>query len=127
MISFSQDATFNLQRIDSSKMNKNVARLLVEDEQVIGVYRTVRDQVIFTNLRVITAEVEGVTGKRQEIFSLPYCKIQYFGIQTVGFAELIPDAELALYFNNGLKASFEFQGSSNILEIGKMISKYSLN
>jgi hypothetical protein len=127
MIGFSKDATFNLQRIESSKINKNVAKLLVEDEQLIGVYKTVRDQVVFTNMRVITAEVEGVTGKRQEIFSLPYSNIQYFGIQTVGFAELIPDAELALFFNNGLKASFEFHGSSNILEIGRMISRYSMN
>ena len=126
MISFSQDATFNLQRIESGKLNKNVAALLAEDEHVIGVYRTIRDQVVFTNMRVITAEVQGMTGTRQEIFSLPYCHIQYFGIQTVGFAEVIPDAELALYFNNGLKASFEFQGSSNILEIGRMISRYSM-
>ena len=49
-----------------------------------------------------------------------------FCVQTVGFAELIPDSELALFFNNGMKANFEFKGDNDILEIGKNISKYVL-
>ena len=126
MISFSQDSTFNLHKIENNQINKNVSMLMVEDEKLIGVYRTVRDQVVFTNRRIITAEVQGVTGTRQELFSLPYSKILYFGIQTVGFGELLPDAELALFFNNGLKVSFEFRGKCDILEIGRMISRYAM-
>ena len=49
MISFSQDSTFNLTKIEDNKINKNAAMLLVEDEKLIGVYRTVRDQVVFTD------------------------------------------------------------------------------
>lgn len=126
MINFSQNSTINLQKIDSSKINDNAKLLILEDEEIIGVYKTIRDQLIFTNKRILTVDVKGVTGKRQEIFSLPYSKVQYFGIQTVGFAEIIPDSELALFFNNGLKASFEFKGSNDILEIGKNISKFTL-
>lgn len=126
MISFSENSMVNLQKIENKDINQNANALILEGEEIIGVYKTIRDQIIFTNKRIMTVDVKGITGKRQEIFSLPYSKIQYFGIQTVGFAELIPDSELAIFFNNGLKANFEFKGNNDILEIGKNISKYTL-
>lgn len=126
MISFSENSMINLQKINNNDINKNAKSLILDDENIIGVYKTIRDQIIFTDKRIMTIDVKGITGKRQEIFSLPYSKVQYFGIQTVGFAELIPDSELALFFNNGLKANFEFKGNNDILEIGKNISKYTL-
>lgn len=126
MISFSENSMVNLQKIDNKDINQNAKSLILEGEEIIGVYKTIRDQIVFTNKRIMTVDVKGITGKRQEIFSLSYSKIQYFGIQTVGFAELIPDSELAIFFNNGLKANFEFKGNNDILEIGKNISKYTL-
>lgn len=126
MINFSQNSIINLQKIDNRQINDNVKALILPDEEIIGVYKTIRDQLVFTNKRVLTVDVKGVTGKRQEIFSLPYSRVQYFGVQTVGFAEFIPDSELALFFNNGLIANFEFKGKNDILEIGKNISKYIL-
>ncbi len=126
MINFSENSMINLQKISNNDINKNAKSLILDNETVIGVYKTIRDQVVFTDKRIMTVDVKGITGKKQEIFSLPYAKVQYFGIQTVGFAELIPDSELALFFNNGLKANFEFKGNNDILEIGKNISKYTL-
>ena len=126
MINFSENSMINLQKISNNDINKNAKSLILDNETIIGVYKTIRDQIIFTDKRIMTVDVKGITGKKQEIFSLPYAKIQYFGIQTVGFAELIPDSELALFFNNGLKANFEFKGNNDILEIGKNISKYTL-
>ena len=110
MINFSQNSVFNLNKIENNKINSNIEKLLLDDENIIGVYKTIRDQLVFTSKRIVTADVKGITGTKQEIFSLPYSKIQYFGIQTVGFAEAFPDAELAIFFNNGLKADFEFKG-----------------
>lgn len=126
MINFSQNAIVNLKKINEKEMNENAKKLILSEEKVIGVYKTIRDQVIFTDKRIITVDVQGLTGKRQEFFSLPYSKVQYFGVQTVGFAELIPDSELALFFNNGFRAQFEFKGDNDILEIGRLISKYTL-
>lgn len=127
MINFSQNSIVNLQKIDNNQINKNAEKLMIDGEEVIGVYKTIRDQIIFSNKRIITVDVQGITGKKQEIFTLPYSKIQYFGVQTAGFAEFIPDSELALFFNNGLKANFEFKGRNDILAIGKIISRYVLD
>lgn len=126
MINFSEDVVFNLTKIDDSKINKNISLMLVEDEKVVGVYKTVRDQVVFTNKRIVAVDVQGITGKRQEIYTIPYANIQYFSVQTVGFLELVPDSELDLYFTNGFKAHFEFRGKCDILQIGKDISRYAL-
>lgn len=126
MINFSKGGSFDLKKIPDSKMIGDVTRLFISGEQLVGVYQTLRDQVIFTNKRIITIDVEGFTGVRKEYFILPYTKIQYFGLKTPGLAELIPDAEMLLYFSNGMEAALEFKGSSDILEIGRAISTYML-
>lgn len=126
MKSFNENVMFKLKKINNDKINKNAGALILDNEKLIGVYKTVRDQVIFTDKRIMTVDLKGVTGMQQEIFVLPYSNILYFGIQTVGFFELVPDSELSLFFNNGVKAEFEFRGKNDIIEIGKVISEFSL-
>ncbi len=57
---------------------------------------------------------------------MPYSKIQYFSVQTPGFAEIIPDSELFLMFSNGMTATFDFKGNTNIGEISRMIAEFVL-
>lgn len=127
MIDFSKDAVFNLKAIEIKHVNRHVHDLLVEGEEILGVFRTLRDQVVFTDMRIIAIDVQGATGTRQEFSILPYANIQYFGITTPAIGEIISDGELLLYFSNGFKATFEFRGSSDVLEIGRVISTYALS
>lgn len=126
MINFSNNAVFNLKPIDEKDVLKDVSNLFVDGERILGAYKTVRDQVIFTNKRIITVDVQGITGKRKDYSTLPYSKLQYFSVQTPGFAELIPDCEMELFFTNGFVAKFEFKGNCNIIELGKTISQFVL-
>ena len=89
-------------------------------------FKTVRDQLVFTNKRIIAIDVQGITGRRKSFSSMPYSKVQFFSIQTPGFAELVPDSELFLMFSNGFTAKFEFKGNVDIGAIGRMISEYVL-
>lgn len=77
---FSENSVFKLKKINVSDVNKNVAKLLLPDEQIISAYKTIRDQVIFTNKRIIPIDVHGLTGTKQEFFTLPYSKVLYFGV-----------------------------------------------
>lgn len=126
MIDFSKGGVFDLHKVPDTQLLGDVKQLFINGEQLIGVYQSVRDQVVFTNKRIITIDVKGITGKRKEFFTLPYSKIQYFGIQTPGLVELIPDTELTLVFANGMKADLEFKGSSDIMAIGRAISTFAL-
>ena len=127
MINFAQDSLFKLRRVNDGDVWKDALKLFVDGEMLIGVYQTVRDQVIFTNKRVLTIDVVGLTGKRKDFCSIPYKRIQFFSVQTAGLAELIPDSELTMVMANGPKIVFEFKGSNDILAIGRAISKYALD
>ena len=65
----------NLIRIKEKDLCKNVQELLLDGEQIVGAYKTVRDQAVFTTHRIFIVDMQGVTGTRQEIFVLPYRKI----------------------------------------------------
>ncbi|MBQ1833097.1 MAG: PH domain-containing protein, partial [Treponema sp.] len=83
--------------------------------------------LIFTNKRIIAIDVQGITGKRKSYSTLPYTTIQFFEVQTQGFAEIFPDSELFIQYANGFTAQFEFKGNVDIRKIGKMISNFVLN
>ena len=126
MINFNKNSVFNLSPIHPNAIIQDVQGLLLKDEFVNQAFQTVRDQMIFTNKRIIAIDVQGITGKRKSFTSLPYSKIQFFTIQTPGFIEIIKDSELFLMFANGFTATFEFKGSVDIGTIGRMISQYVL-
>ena len=126
MINFSEDAVFNLTGIDEGKVKRDLANLLIDDEYIVGAFKTVRDQVVFTNMRIVAIDVQGVTGMRKEYTTLPYSKIQYFSIKTPGFIEIVPDCELEIVFNNNFHAKFDFTGKCDIVRLGRCISEYAL-
>ncbi len=125
-ISFNQNSVFNLKPIDIDKVREEVQGLLIPGEEAVLAFQTIRDQLLFTNKRIISIDVQGITGRRKSFSSLPYSKIQYFAIQTPGFAELFPDSELFIMFSNTFTAKFEFKGKVDIGMIGRMISQYVL-
>lgn len=126
MVDFTGDSVFNLKKIDDKDIHKSAYALLITGEEILGGYKLVRDQVVFTTKRIISIDVQGVTGKKQDICVIPYAKIQYFTIQTAGFGEVVPDGRLTLYFMDGKRMAFEFKDNCNILEIARMISQYTL-
>jgi len=126
MINFNSNSVFNLTPIPANGVVEEVKGLMIDGEVVIAAFKTVRDQLVFTNKRIITIDVQGITGKRKSFSTLPYSKIQFFTVQTPGFMELFSDNELFIHFSNGFTAKFEFRGKVNISEIGKSISRYVL-
>ena len=125
-VNFNQDSVWNLKPIRVDAVKGEVNGLLIGGEEVVMAFQTVRDQLVFTNKRIIAVDVQGITGKRTSFSTMPYSKIQYFSIQTPGFGELIPDSELFIMFSNTFTAKFEFMGGVDIGKIGRMISEYVL-
>ena len=80
----------------------------------VSSYSSMRDYVVFTNKRVISVNVQGLTGKKKDFTSLPYSKVQAFSIETAGHIDL--DSELQLVFSGLGTVVFEFTGASNIKE-----------
>ncbi|MCH5204247.1 MAG: PH domain-containing protein [Oscillospiraceae bacterium] len=125
-VNFNQESVWNLKPIGIDEVRSDVSGLLIGGEEIIMAFKTIRDQLIFTNKRIISVDVQWVTGKRKPFSPLPYSKIQFFSIQTPGFAEIFPDSELFIMFSNTFTAKFEFKGNVDIGKIGRMISEYVL-
>ena len=126
MINFNKNSAWDLVPIGLDQVRDEVHGLLIDGEQCAMAFKTARDQLIFTNKRIISIDVQGITGKRKSYTTLPYSKVQFFSIQTPGFMELVPDSELEIAFSNGFIASFEIKGRVDISVIGRMLSEYVL-
>lgn len=126
MINFNKNSVWDLYPINIREVRGEVEGLMARGEKIVMAFKTVRDQLVFTNKRIIAIDVQGFTGTRISYTSLPYSKIQFFSIQTPGFMELVSDSELVLMFSNGFNATFEFKGRVDIGTIGRVISEYVL-
>lgn len=131
---FKKSSFFKLKPISVNEITRSVQTILLPDEKIIGAYKKVRDQVIFTDKRVIDIDMQGITGKKKRFYNFPYSKVQYFAAQTPGLVEMTTrDAEILLAFADGAEICFEFLAPYNsnydyteVLKITQVISQYVL-
>lgn len=114
----------NLKEINVSQIRPEVRYLMVNGEEIVQCFQTVRDQVIFTNKRVFVVNVQGITGKKVSYFSYPYSKVVTFGIETAGVMDI--DSELLLTMQNGIHLQFDFKTQVDIYRIIANIQQYIL-
>ena len=124
IIDFQNGSFIKLKMVNPADGASMVQQLLINGENVVSAYKGIRDYVIFTNKRIVSINVQGVTGKKKDYTSLPYSKISAFSVETAGHFDL--DSELELWFSGLGKVKFEFSGNSNIVQIGQLIGSYAL-
>lgn len=124
MIDFNNSAFVKMKQVSPGPLMGDIQPLLINGEQVIGAYKAMRDYCVFTNKRVISVNVQGMTGKKKDFTSLPYSKVSAYSVETAGVLDM--DSELEMYFSGLGKVTFEFTGQSNIVQIGQIISTYIL-
>ncbi|NLL51693.1 MAG: PH domain-containing protein [Peptococcaceae bacterium] len=73
---------------------EDVNDLLVDGEEAIAAYKTIRDSAIFTNKRLIVRDAQGITGRKVEIYSLPYSSINMWSSENAGTLDLNAEVEL---------------------------------
>lgn len=124
MIDFKNSPIFKLKPIELSEAREDFHKFLINDENIFAVFKTIRDQVVFTNKRIIAANVQGITGSKVDYTSLPYSKIQAFSVETSGTFDL--DSEIEIYLSELGQVRFEIKGSFDLLSFNKYISEYIL-
>lgn len=73
----------------------DVNELLVPGEEAVAAYKTFRDSAIFTTKRLIVRDAQGLTGKKVEIYSLPYSSINMWSTENAGkFLDFNAEVEL---------------------------------
>lgn len=114
----------NLKEISPRQIRPELMGLMTSGEEIIQCFKTIRDQVIFTNKRVFVINVQGLSGKKVAYLSYPYSNVLYFGIETAGMFDI--DSELIMTFANGTTLSFDFKSNVNIERICLNIQDYIL-
>ena len=72
----------------------DVQGMLVQGEQAVAAYRTFRDVAIFTSMRLIVRDAQGMTGKKVEIYSLPYSRVDMWSSENAGTLDWNSELEL---------------------------------
>jgi hypothetical protein len=79
---------------------EDVTNLLIEGEQPVTAFKTFRDSAIFTTKRLIVRDAQGITGKKVEVYSLPYSAINMWSSENAGKL-LDLNAEIELWTRAG--------------------------
>ena len=124
MIDFTKSIVFKLEPMPIEEMLEPINKFLIDDEKILSAFKTIRDQLIFTNKRIISANVQGITGKKIDYTSIPYSKIQTFSVETAGVLDR--DCELEIYISSIGKIHFEIKGGFDIVSFNKIISGFVL-
>ena len=73
----------------------DVSDMLVNGETAVAAYKTIRDVAVFTSKRLIVKDAQGLTGKKIEIYSLPYSSIVMWSTENAGkLLDLSEEVEL---------------------------------
>lgn len=72
----------------------DVEDLLVPGEKAVAAYKTLRDSAVFTTKRLIVRDAQGLTGKKVEIYSLPYSSITMWSSENSGKLDINAEVEL---------------------------------
>lgn len=98
----------------------DVNDLLVAGEEAVAAYKTFRDTAIFTNKRLIVRDAQGITGKKVEIYSLPYSSIDMWSTENAG-GLLDFNAEVELWTKAG-HIKVNLQKGVDIRKFDKLIA-----
>lgn len=73
----------------------DISGLLVEGETAVAAFQTFRDNAVFTTKRLIVRDAQGMTGKKVEIYSVPYSSINMWSSENAGsFLDFNSEIEL---------------------------------
>ncbi len=121
MIDFTNKNIIKLKQIDNAEGKKAVEATLLSGENVIFAFSSMRDKLILTDKRIMSVNVQGITGKKIDISSIPYSKIQVFSLESAGTLDL--DSELDITISGLGTVRFDLSAQTDVNVLGKFISE----
>ncbi|MDT0676077.1 PH domain-containing protein [Autumnicola musiva] len=116
----------NAGAINKERLQEEYGKLLIPSENIEAGFKIIRDTFIFTNKRLIIIDVQGLTGRKIEYFSVLYKSITRFSIETAGSFDL--DAELKIWISGESIPSIskKFNKKVDIYEVQKLLAEFTL-
>lgn len=102
---------------------QDVKEILLDDEIVEAAYQTIRDVAVVTNKRIIIADRQGITGRKTEIYTIPFKSIVLYSSENSGILDL--NAELELW-TRVRRFKLNLNRNVDIRKLDRIIAKYIL-
>lgn len=109
---------------DVADIEKNLERILADDERVERAFQLVRDLIIFTNRRFLLVDRQGLTGKKTTYHSIPYRAITNFAVETAGHFDLESDLKIWIS-GQPTPVQKTFTRGETIFEVQKALATYA--
>lgn len=68
--------------------------VLIPGEELLAAFRTVRDTMLLTDLRIVYVNVQGITGSKKDYQSIPWRSVVRFSLETAGTFDLDADMKV---------------------------------
>jgi hypothetical protein len=65
MIDFKNAEYLKLKPVDPANFTQMLSPMFVDGEEVLGVFQSVRDGIMFTNKRIFAVNVQGISGRKR--------------------------------------------------------------
>ncbi|WP_459611171.1 PH domain-containing protein [Corynebacterium urogenitale] len=85
--------------INEVPVPEDIGQALVPGEQPQAAFKTFRDSAVFTNKRLIVRDAQGLRGKKNEVYSIPYSTINMWSSENAGTLDF--NAEIELWTRSG--------------------------
>ncbi|TGD24926.1 PH domain-containing protein [Companilactobacillus suantsaicola] len=112
----------NATEVNHDSVRRQLQDVLIPNEEVDLAFTLVRDLVVFTDLRLIVVDKQGVTGKKSDYKTFPYKSISRFSVETSGHFDL--DAELKIWISGAVEPAqvLQFRKDKNITLIQQALA-----
>lgn len=112
------------EEIEKSDVNDIIKELILDSESIEACYKTIRDSAIITNKRIMIADKQGLTGKKIEIYTVPFKTINMYSSEN-SHGILDFNSELEFWTKSG-HFKLNLKKGINIRKFDKIIAKYIL-
>jgi hypothetical protein len=117
------DLRGNASETDIEQLERDLALVLLDGEQIERAFKLFRDAVAFTSRRLVLVNKQGVTGRKVEFVSIPYKSITHFSVETAGTFD--GDSELTLWISGqATPIKREFAKGANIIGVQRTLARY---
>lgn len=94
--------------------------MFLDDEVIELGYKATRDRVLFTDRRMVVINIQGITGKKVEFFTVPYSRISSYSVETTGTFDL--ESELKIWASGLSGIEIKFLKGIDIREVGRYLT-----
>ena len=85
---------FSSHEIVPAEIERSYGAILIEGERVLAAFKAVRDTAFLTSHRFVLVDVQGMSGSKVAVQSVPYRSIVRFSVESAGTFDIDSDLQI---------------------------------